>query len=228
MSLAFNIPWESFLSLTILHFFAVVSPGPALIVQMNISINKGRKLGNYCALGVGMGISLHLLYTFLGLAQLIDSTVWLSNLVIFLAVGYFGYLSYGLFKAPKESTIIEYKETPSTSKDAFAAFTQGFVACAINPNAIVFSITVFSPIINPQWTYFACFLTLIWLCFNCVLIYVGFNYVFSTPKISTYYFKHRYIFDRIIAVFFIYLIICFLAKLLPTDLVEPFSFLLLF
>ena len=89
MSLVFNIPWESFLSLTIVHFFAVVSPGPALIVQMNISVNKGRKLGNYCALGVGVGIGLHLLYTFLGLAQLIESNVWLSRMVIVMAVIYF-------------------------------------------------------------------------------------------------------------------------------------------
>ena len=228
MSLAFNIPWESFLSLTILHFFAVVSPGPALIIQMNLSINKGRKIGNYCALGIGVGIGIHLLYTFLGLAQLIDSTKWLSNLVIILAVCYFSYLAYGLMKTPKTSQVVEIKEVESTSKDALTAFTQGFVASAINPNAIVFSITVFSPIISPTWTYFTCFVVLLWLFSNCVLIYMGFNYVFSTPRISVYYFKHRYIFDRIIAVFFVYLIICFSAKMLPAEVIEPISFLFFF
>lgn len=228
MSLAFNIPWESFLSLTILHFFAVIAPGPALIIQMNLSINKGRKIGNYCALGIGVGIGIHLLYTFLGLAQLIDSTVWLSNLVIILAVCYFSYLAYGLMKTPRTSQQIEVKEVQSTSKDAITAFTQGFVASAINPNAIVFSITVFSPIIDPSWTYFTCFLLLLWLFINCVVIYMGFNMVFSTPKISAYYFRHRYIFDRVIAVFFIYLIICFGAKMLPENVVAPIAFLLKF
>ncbi|WP_018110081.1 LysE family translocator [Bacteroides propionicifaciens] len=229
MSLVFNIPWESFLSLTIVHFFAVISPGPALIVQMNISVNKGRKLGNYCALGVGVGIGLHLLYTFLGLAQLIESNVWLSRLVIIMAIVYFSYLFRGLLKVPQSVNIEQpVAHASATSKDAFTSFSQGFASSAINPNAIVFSITMFTPLINPDWTFFACSLMLLWLCLNCVIIYIGFNFIFSNPRISSYYFKKRFIFDRIIALFFAYLIICFAAKLLPDSLTEPISFLLYF
>ena len=107
MNLVFNIPWESFLSLTIVHFFAVVSPGPALIVLMNISMNKGRRIGNYCALGVGVGIGLHLLYTFLGLAQLIGSTAWLSRSVILVALAYFSYICWGLLNSKKEQEQVQ-------------------------------------------------------------------------------------------------------------------------
>ena len=228
MSLAFNIPWESFLSLTIIHFFAVVSPGPALIVLMNFSMNKGRRIGNFCALGVGAGIGIHLLYTFLGLAQLIESTTWLSKTIIIIALAYFSYLFWGLINTPKEKQQTTIVKQEATSKDAWNAFTQGFISCAINPNAIVFSITMFAPIIQPEWTFFACFLMLLWLCFNCFMIYVGFNMVFSSPTISSYYFKYRHIFDRIIAVFFLYLIICFAAKLFPPEWVEPFSAFLFF
>lgn len=228
MNLVFNIPWDSFLSLTIIHFFAVVSPGPALIVLMNLSMNKGRRIGNYCALGVGAGIGIHLLYTFLGLAQLIESTAWLSKMVIILALAYFSYLCWGLINTPKAVEKSEVEKPKCNGKDAWNAFTQGFIACAINPNAIVFSITMFAPIIDPSWTFFACFLMLIWLCFNCFLIYVGFNFIFSSPKISSYYFKYRHIFDRIIAVFFLYLILCFGAKLFPPEWVEPISWLLYF
>ncbi|MGL5260991.1 MAG: LysE family translocator [Bacteroides sp.] len=228
MNLAFNIPWESFISFTIINFFAVVSPGPALIVLMNFSMNKGRRIGNYCALGVGAGIGIHLVYTFLGLAQLIESTEWLSKTIIILALAYFSYLCWGLLNTPKKTEHIQVMKQESTKKDVWNAFIQGFIACAINPNAIVFSITMFAPIIQPEWTFFACFIMLLWLCFCCFIIYVGYNLIFSSPTISSYYFKYRHIFDRIIALFFIYLIICFAAKLFPTAWVEPISPFLLF
>lgn len=228
MNLVFNIPWESFLSLTIVHFFAVVSPGPALIVLMNISMNKGRRIGNYCALGIGVGIGLHLLYTFLGLAQLIGSTAWLSRSVILVALAYFSYICWGLLNSKKEQEQVQLQMQATTNKDAWSAFTQGFIACAINPNAIVFSITMFAPIIDPSWSFFSCFVMLIWLIFNCFLVYVGFNLVFSSPKISASYFKYRHIIDRLIALFFLYLIVCFAAKLFPPEWTESFSGLLYF
>lgn len=236
MVLSFDIGLESFLSLTLINFFATASPGPALIIQMKQSMERGFKLGLYYAIGVGVGIGVHLLYIFLGLAQFIASIAWLEYVVILVAIIYFSIVAYDLLRTRK----LDAKETLKVENNALSkrlkfnsntpkgSFWLGVVISAVNPNAIVFMITVFAPLVNPSWNFFSCFIMLIWLSFVCFLYYQFLNTLFSNQRVSKYYFKYRYIFDKIIGVFFIYLILCFGAKLLPIEWIAPFKWMLYF
>lgn len=235
MSYVFNIPWESVLSLTIINILAVASPGPAFIMQMKQSMNRGYRLGLFYALGVAVGIGMHFVYTFLGVAQLISSFVWLEKSVITVAIVYFTYLLWGLIKAynspqPTVLSVDDKSSHISNSKSATngGSFLLGIMVSGLNPNAVIYIITIFAPLIDKSWNIFSCLVLLLWLCLNCFLYYAMLNGIFSNPQISKYYFKYKRWFDLVIIIFFSYLVICFTAKLLPTEWIEPINWLFYF
>lgn len=229
MSELFNIPWDRFLSLTLVNFLSVASPGPALVLMMNESMSKGRRIGTYCAAGIALGIAIHLLYTFLGLAQVIVNTPWLQKTVILVAIVFFTMFFINLIRSSGKN---EYTQNTDSRMDnpgsKWVSFGKGFLVSGINPNAIVFTITMFAPLIDPNWTLLSCLLVSVWLCFNCFVVYMILNYIFSSPTIANVYFKYRHWFDRFIGFFFLYLAICFAVKLLPTEWIEPISWLFRF
>lgn len=232
MDLTFNITWANIMSLTLVNFFAIASPGPALIVQMKQSINGGYKKGLMFAIGVAVGIGLHLLYIFMGLAKVIASYSWLETVVISVAILYFSYLFCGLMRTPRYMMLQDSEEGGKVKEDrpkrSRSSFLLGVFISAINPNAVVFMITIFAPLVDPTWNLFSCFMMLTWLSFCCFAYYALLNTFFSNRRIACYYFKYRFYFDRIIALFFLYLIICFGAKLLPAAWVDPIRFILYF
>ena len=229
MDLIFNIPWDRVISLNLVNFFSIASPGPALILMMNESLSKGRRLGAYCALGIALGVGVHLSYTFLGLAQLIDTTPWLKKTVIIIAILYFTLFCINLLRSSNRIQRGEIQGVDgSSSSSSWLSFIKGFIVSGINPNAIVFSITMFAPLIDPSWNLFSCFVISVWLCFCCYAVYLGLNYIFTTPPVARFYFRFRPWFDRVIALFFLYLAICFAAKLLPAVWIEPISWLFKF
>lgn len=66
-----------FLALATIHFLAVVAPGPDFAVTIRQSVRFGRWVGICTALGIGAGISVHVLYTVLGVGALMHTTPWL-------------------------------------------------------------------------------------------------------------------------------------------------------
>ncbi|ERO61423.1 hypothetical protein P308_09075 [Pseudomonas piscis] len=55
-----------FATLALVHFLAVLAPGPDFAVTIRQSVRFGRLVGTCTALGIGAGISVHVLYTLLG------------------------------------------------------------------------------------------------------------------------------------------------------------------
>lgn len=57
---------REFLALAAIHFLAVVAPGPDFAVTIRQSVRFGRHAGIGTAVGIGAGISVHVIYTLLG------------------------------------------------------------------------------------------------------------------------------------------------------------------
>src|SRR5699024_12723199 len=75
-----NLYAAEFFSLALIHFLAVVAPGPDFAVTVRQSLVHGRRAGILTALGIGAGISVHVLYTLLGFSALMHRTPWLMSL----------------------------------------------------------------------------------------------------------------------------------------------------
>ncbi len=64
--------WPEFLSLAIVHLSAVILPGPDFAISVRQSLRYGHLIGCLTAIGIGMGISVHVLYTLVGVGFFIQ------------------------------------------------------------------------------------------------------------------------------------------------------------
>ncbi|WCN11023.1 LysE family translocator [Marinomonas mediterranea] len=83
----FNLSIELF-SVAMITLLAVISPGPDFVLITKQAISNGRRAGVVCSLGIGAGISVHLLYTLVGLGMLLSEQSWLLNTMKILGAGY--------------------------------------------------------------------------------------------------------------------------------------------
>ena len=134
-----------FLTIAILHFFAVSSPGPDYIIVTRQSIRSGRSAALFTSLGIAFGILVHSFAAMTGLTYIIS-----SNPLIFLCLKILAalYLIYLCFVSIFKSSSISYFSEDISSKDFFYSFRIGFITNVLNPKAILFFITVFSIILD--------------------------------------------------------------------------------
>ena len=65
---------------TLLNALAAMSPGPDFVMAVRNSLNYSRRTGIFTGIGIGMGISIHIIYCALGIGYLISKSIILLNL----------------------------------------------------------------------------------------------------------------------------------------------------
>lgn len=139
----------SFLTVAILHFLAVVSPGPDFIMITRNSLIYSRRTGIYSALGLGLGIMVHTAYSLIGIGLIISQSVLLFNAIKFLGAIYLFYLGYKSLTSKSHHTNLNQnsKEKDLTPTQAIRV---GFLTNATNPKATLFFLSLFTLVISPQ------------------------------------------------------------------------------
>lgn len=137
-----------FVTIAIAHLLAVMSPGPDFAVVSRYSVRYGMALGCIIAIGIGVGILVHIAYSLLGVALVIHRTPWLYQTLLVAASGYFIWLGWQAMRAPAVAQQIDASQAQplSTTK----AFVLGFVTNALNPKATLFFLALFTTVIAPQ------------------------------------------------------------------------------
>ena len=117
-----------FLALATIHFLAVVAPGPDFAVTIRQSVRFGRLVGICTALGIGAGISVHVLYTLLGVGALMHTTPWLLTVAKVVGGAYILYLGVSLLRSKPKSVLEGDKaaDEPVVEQTLLKAFTTGF------------------------------------------------------------------------------------------------------
>lgn len=107
-----------FLALATIHFLAVVAPGPDFAVTIRQSVRFGRLVGICTALGIGAGISVHVLYTLLGVGALMHTTPWLLTVAKVIGGAYILYLGISLLRSKRNrhSKVTKLPMNPSPNK----------------------------------------------------------------------------------------------------------------
>lgn len=138
-----------------MHFLAVVAPGPDFAVTVRQSVRFGRAVGVATAVGIGMGISLHVGYTLLGVGALLHTHPWLLTLTSVLGAAYLVYLGVLLVRSrPHASTSDTTDDTTSFGAAGAvpslpSAFWLGFLTNASNPKATLFFLAMFTTLVQP-------------------------------------------------------------------------------
>ncbi|AKV10217.1 MULTISPECIES: LysE family translocator [Pseudomonas] len=194
-----------FLALATIHFLAVVAPGPDFAVTIRQSVRFGRGVGICTALGIGAGISVHVLYTLLGVGALMHTTPWLLTVAKIVGGAYILYLGVSLLRSQPKSVLEGEKEAdePMVEQTLLKAFTTGFLTNATNPKATLFFLAIFTTLISATTPLNIQALYGVWMCFVNALWFVIVALFFSSVRVRVLFMRMGHWFERTMGVILI-------------------------
>ena len=162
----------SILSLGGLMMISLISPGPDFAVVVRNSLIYSRKTALLTALGIALGILVHVSYTLFGLGVIIRESAWLFLAVKYLGAGYLLYIGYKGLRA-KKTAFGGDKMEQACDISGFSALWSGFLTNALNPKCMLFFVSLFSIVIAPHTPLFIMLIyglvifveTLVWFSF---------------------------------------------------------------
>ena len=93
------------LLITSIHLLAAASPGPDFILVSQQTLSNGKTAGLMCSIGIALGLSIHIIYSALGLAAVIansESALWAIKI---LGGCYLLYLGFSGLRAKPDTSI---------------------------------------------------------------------------------------------------------------------------
>lgn len=188
-------------TIAIMHFVAVISPGPDFAIVLKQSLQRGLASALWTSLGIGTAILLHVAYSILGISIVIRTTPWLYTALLYTAAVYFIYIGIsGLRSKPSTHSQNDTNKAASISTKWYKAFGLGFLTNGLNPKATLFFLALFTAAIPQETSLFVqvfygvylAIATTVWFCFL--------SYISSREKIRLAYQSHGYYFDRFMGV----------------------------
>ena len=140
--------WREFLIVAGAHLLAVMCPGPDFAMICRNSLAYSRRAGVLAALGLGLGIAVHITYCIFGLRQLMAANSLLLNVLRYAAAAYLIYIGFRSLLAPKPHDVAVENGILKTMSDRQAILT-GFLTNVTNPKAVLFFLALFA-MISPQ------------------------------------------------------------------------------
>ena len=137
-----------FLTVVVLHLFAVISPGPDFALISRQSIRYGRKIAIWSAAGIGIGILFHSLLAISGIIIVISANELYFSLVKFICSGYLMYL--GISSIINSSSFQEIDESNLGKTGGFAT---GLITNITNIKAFLFFTTLFGVVLDTKATF---------------------------------------------------------------------------
>ena len=187
---------NEFLTVVLLHLFAVMSPGPDYVLVTRQSIRYGRRVALWSSGGIGFGILFHSLLAVTGILFFIASN---DFYLIFLKLICSAYLLYlGITSIINTSNFDQnrVKDDKWTNANGFFA---GLLTNITNVKALLFFITLFGVVLDSQsqgnlilYGIYMAFATFVW--FSLV------SYIFTSDIFKSQFFKFFKFFEKFLGV----------------------------
>ena len=114
------------------------------------SVQQGRANALWTSAGVGVGILVHVSYCLLGVALLLSESPLLFTSVQYLAAAYLAYLGVQALRTAKPQPQQANMAKAAAIESHWLAFKRGFLVNALNPKATLFSLSLFTLVIEPS------------------------------------------------------------------------------
>ncbi|MER7488134.1 LysE family transporter [Streptomyces sp. NPDC126497] len=134
------------LAVAVITVLAVIAPGADFALVVRNSYLHGRRTGLLGALGVAVGVLVHVTYTMLGVGLLIASSAFLFTVVKLVGAAYLVYIGVRTFRTRGEVTV---DLGDSTGLTPFAALRTGFLTNVLNPKTTLFVVSTFAQAVGP-------------------------------------------------------------------------------
>lgn len=192
--------WTEFFTVALIHLLAVASPGPDFAIVVRESVAFGRRIGLFTALGVGVGILVHVAYSLLGIGLIVSQSLVLFNALKWLAAAYLLYIGIKALRARPAGEQAPVAQGLLAQRSPRAAFVTGFITNGLNPKATLFFLSLFTVVINPHtpltvqagYGAYLALATAVWFCLVALL--------FSQARVRAGFARMGHWFDRLMGV----------------------------
>ena len=161
----FFLAWMVFL---IVDIAAAMSPGPAFVALVRNAMAHDRKIGVATALGLALGVAIHVTLVLGGIALVVTQSVLLFNVIKYGGAGYLIYVGVKALRTGGKRVVVETDEENVQCITVLQAVFQGFWTNLLNPKAVVFFTAVFAQFIHPSMSFSAQML------YGCTPVFVEF------------------------------------------------------
>lgn len=137
-----------FLTIATIHLLAVMGPGPDFMMITRNSLVYSRRAGKYSAVGLGLGILVHVFYSIVGIGLIISKSILLFSFIKMVGAAYLVYVGYKSLTAKSSKAKLDNVEE---KKDLapIEALKMGFITNVTNPKVTLFFLSVFTQVIDP-------------------------------------------------------------------------------
>lgn len=135
------------LAVITITLLAVISPGPDFAMVTRNSLILSRRAGVVTALGIGLGVLVHVAYTLIGVGLLIQQSLWLFNAIKFAGAVYLVCLGVKMLRARPVGREVQSAVVPLSD---MAALRTGFLTNALNPKTTVFIVSLFMQVVDTE------------------------------------------------------------------------------
>lgn len=139
---------QGLLLVTVIHTLAAASPGPDFVLVSQQTLANGRKAGLLCSLGISLGLSIHIVYSALGLATVIANSANLLWVIKILGGSYLVFLGVKGLRAKSAKGEMNVKVVKK--KSSFKYVSTGFICNALNPKAPIYFVSLFTLVLSPE------------------------------------------------------------------------------
>ena len=126
---------------------AVISPGPDFVMVSRNSLSLSRQAGLLTAIGIGIGVLVHVTYVIVGVGLLLKQSETLFFLFKMAGAIYLVWMGISMMR-PK--TYEMNSPTISDNPSNMAALRMGILTNALNPKCSVFILSLFMQVVIPS------------------------------------------------------------------------------
>ena len=185
-----------FITIALLHLFAVVSPGPDFVLITRQSIRYDRNVAIWSSLGVGVGILFHSFIAITGVVVLVTSNTFLLTSIKIAGAIYLAYL--GVISIINSNKIKSLTGDVSVKRENLNGFLAGLITNVTNVKAILFFITVFSVVVDQNTDSLTLTLYGLYMSISTFIWFAFVSVVFTNDKFTRKFSYYLPIFEKVI------------------------------
>lgn len=187
---------SQFLTIAIVHLFAVASPGPDFAIVVRQSVTYGKTTALWTSLGVGTGILLHVLYSLLGIGVVVSQSIVAFTVMKFLGAAYLIYIGIKAIRTGPSASFFtseKNKQLPTIAQ----AFWTGFLTNGLNPKVTLFFLSLFTVVIASHTPLKVQFVYGVYMALATALWFSGISLIFGQARVRNLFLRVGHWFERI-------------------------------
>ena len=185
---------SEFILLATVNAFAVASPGADFAVVTSNTLKSGKTVGVATAVGIGLGLVIHIIYTLTGVAFILAKSDLIFNLIKYLGASYLLWLAFQSFQ-PREKKADSFKQKTHQHITKLQAVKQGFFVNVLNPKVTIFFVAIFTTTVSQNTAIGIQIFYGVWICIYAALWFSLVAWSFSRPLILNWYQSHGHYID---------------------------------